>query len=66
MGDFKVENVIVAFREEEEDILVEEVTQIARGTELLRDTHRHVGFCQKIFVTSGSRVKRVLTRAMSK
>ena len=39
---------IVSFNEEEDgDILVEKVPQIERGTELLRDTYRHVGFCQK-------------------
>ena len=39
---------IVTFNEEEdEDTLVEEGPQIERGTELLRDTYRHVGFCQK-------------------
>ena len=39
LGDVKVENVIVAFREEEEeDILVEEGPQIERGTVFLRGT----------------------------
>ena len=39
LGDIKVENVIVAFREEEEeDILVEEGPQIERGTVFFRGT----------------------------
>ena len=39
LGDVKVENVIVAFREEEEeDTLVEEGPQIERGTVLHKDT----------------------------
>ena len=39
LGDIKAENVIVAFREEEEeDILVEEGPQIERGTVFLRGT----------------------------
>ena len=44
LGDVKVENVIVAFREEEEeDILVEEGPQIERGTVFHRDTcHREI------------------------
>ena len=38
LGDVKVENVIVAFREEEEeDIFVEEDPRISRGTVFLRD-----------------------------
>ena len=43
-GDVKVENVIVAFREEEEeDTLVEEGPQIERGTVFHRDTcHREI------------------------
>ena len=40
LGDVKVENVIVAFREEEEeDILVAEGPQNERGTVSPRDTH---------------------------
>ena len=67
LGDAKVEKDIVTFNEEEdEDTLVEEGPQIERGTVSLRDTC-HVRFWyQKAFVTSGSRVKRVLTWAMSK
>ena len=50
---------------EDEDTLVEEGPQIERDTVFHRDTcHRE--FTQKTFVTSGSRVKRVLTWAMSK
>ena len=46
--------------EEDEDILVEEGPQIERGTVFLRDTcHREI--YQRTVVTSGSRVKRVLT-----
>ena len=57
---------IVTFNEEEdEDTLVEEGPQIERDTVFLRDTcHREIH--QRTFVTSGSRVKRVLTWAMSK
>ena len=44
LGDVKVENVIAAFREEEEeDILVEEGLQIERGTVFHRDAcHREI------------------------
>ena len=48
-----------------EDTLVEEGPQIERGTVFLRDTC-HSEISKETFVTSGSRVKRVLTRAMSK
>ena len=57
---------IVTFNEEEdEDTLVEEGPQIERGTVFHRDT-RHREIYQRTFVTSGSRVKRVYTWAMSK
>ena len=59
-------DIVTVCEEEDEDTLVEGRPQIERGTVFLRDTYRHVGFCQKILVTSGSRVKRFLTRAMSK
>ena len=56
----------MTFNEEEDgDTLVEEGPQIERGTVFHRDTC-HVRFTQETFVTSGSRVKRVLTWAMSK
>ena len=66
LGDVKEEKDIVTFNEEEdEDILVEERPQIELVTVFHRDTcHREVH--QRTFVTSGSRVKRVLTLAMSK
>ena len=49
-----------------EDTLVEEGPQIERGTVFHRDTcHREIS-TQETVVTSGSRVKRVLTWAMSK
>ena len=49
--------------DEDEDILVEEGPQIERGTVFLRDTcHREI--CKETVVTSGFRVKRVLTRAV--
>ena len=58
---------IVTFNEEEdEDTLVEEGPQIERGTVSPRDTHATVRLTQEAFVTSRSRVKRVLTWAMSK
>ena len=47
-----------------EDTFVEEGPQIERGTVFLRDAT--VRFCKATVVTSGSRVQRVLTRAMSK
>ena len=66
LGDVKVEQDIVTFNEEEdEDTLVEEGPQIERGTVFLRDTcHREI--CKETVVTSGFRVKRVLTRAVAK
>ena len=61
---------IVTFNEEQdEDILVEERPQIERVTVFLRcctRTHATLRFTEETFVTSGSRVKRVLTLAMSK
>ena len=57
---------IVTFNEEEdEDILVEEGPQIERAR-CFSGTHATVRFTKEAVVTSGSRVKRVLTRAMSK
>ena len=57
---------IVTFNEEEdEDILVEEGPQIERAR-CFTGTHATVRFTKEAVVTSGSRVKRVLTRAMSK
>ena len=51
--------------EEDEDILVEERPQIELVTVFHRDTcHREVH--QRTFVTSGSRVKRVLPWALTK
>ena len=66
LGDVKVEKAVVTFSEEQdEDTLVAEGHQIERGTVFLRDTcHREIH--QRTFVTSGSRVKRVLPWAMSK
>ena len=65
-GVVKVENVIVAFREEEEeDILVGNALKL-NATPCFSGTHATVRFTEETFVTSGSRVKRVLTRAMSK
>ena len=67
LGDVKVENVIVTFNEKEyEDILVEEGLQIERDTLCFTRTHANVRFTRETFVTSGSRLKRVLTLAMSK
>ena len=65
-GDVKVEQDIVTFNEEDhEDTFVEEGPQIERGTVFLRDTcHREI--CKETVVTSGFRVKRVLTRAVAK
>ena len=52
--------------EEDEDILVEDGPQIDRGTVFLRDTcHREI-YKETVVTSSGFRVKRVLTRAMSK
>ena len=66
LGDVKVEQDIVTFNEEDhEDTFVEEGPQIERGTVFLRDTcHREI--CKETVVTSGFRVKRVLTRAVAK
>ena len=65
-GDVKVENDIVTFNEEEdEDILVEEGPQIERAR-CFTGTHATVRFTKEAVVTSGSRVKRVWTWAMSK
>ena len=45
---------------------MEEGPQIERGTVFLRDTCHRDRFSKETVVTSGSRVKRALTRAMSK
>ena len=50
--------------EEDEDALVEKGPQIERGTVFL--THATVRLTEETVVTSGSRVKCVLTWAMSK
>ena len=65
-GDVKVEQDIVTFNEEDhEDTFVEEGPQTERGTVFLRDTcYREI--CKETVVTSGFRVKRVLTRAVAK
>ena len=65
--EVKVEKHIVTFNEDEDEhILVEEGPQIERDTVFLRDTcHREIP-PKKLSCTSGSCVKRVLTRAMSK
>ena len=53
----------MTFNEEgDEDVFVEEGSQIERGTV----THATVRFITETSVTSGSRVKRVLSWAMSK
>ena len=48
--------------EKDEDVVVEEGSQIERGTV----THATVRFITETSVTSGSRVKRVLSRALLK
>ena len=65
-GDVKEEKAVVTFSEEQdEDILVEGRPQIELVTVFHRDTcHREVH--QRTFVTSGSRVKRVLPWALTK
>ena len=66
LGDVKVEKDIVTFNEEEdEDTLVEEGPQIERGTVFLRDTC-HTWICQRNIRDKRPRVKRALTRSMSK
>ena len=65
-GVVKVENVIVAFREEEEeDILVENALKL-NATRCFSAAHATVRFPKGTFVTSDSRVKRALTRALLK
>ena len=44
-------DIVTVCEEEDEDTLVEGRPQIERGTVFLRDTYRHVGFCQETFVT---------------
>ena len=51
--------------EEDEDILVEEGPQMERAR-CFTGTHATVRFTKEAVVTSGSRVKRVWTWAMSK
>ena len=66
LGDAEVEKDIVTFNEKEDEVtLVEEGSQIERAR-CLPGTHATVRLTQKAFVTSGSRVKRDLTWAMSK
>ena len=60
LGDVNLDKNIV------EDILVEEGPQIERGTVFLRGHMPPVRFSKEAVVTSGSRVKRVLSLAMSK
>ena len=56
---------VVTFNEEDEDTLVEEGPQIERAR-CFTGTHAAVRFTRGTFVASDSRVKRVLTWAMSK
>ena len=66
LGGVKVEKDIVTFNEEgDEDVIVEEGPQIERAR-CCTGTHATVRFTKGTFVTSGSRVKFVLTWAMSK
>ena len=66
LGGVKVEQDIVTFNEEgDEDVIVEEGPQIERAR-CCTGTHATVRFTKGTFVTSGSRVKFVLTWAMSK
>ena len=62
----KLTKHVVTFNEEEdEDTLVEEVPQL-NAARCFSGTHATVRFTRETFVTSGSRVKRVLPWAMSK
>ena len=64
-GDVKVDKNIVTFNEEEdEDTFVEKGPQTERNTVFL--TRATVRLTEETVVTSGSRVKRVWTWAMSK
>ena len=66
LGGVKVEKDIVTFNEErDEDVIVEEGPQIERAR-CCTGTHATVRFTKGTFVSSGSRVKFVLTWAMSK
>ena len=66
LGDVEVEKDIVTFNgEEDEDTLVDVRPQIERAR-CFAGTHATVRFIKEIFVTSGSRLKRVFTWTMSK
>ena len=65
-GDCQVEKDVVTLSGEEDgDTLVEERPQL-NAAPCLPGTHATVRLTQEAFVTSGSRVKRVLTWAMTK
>ena len=65
LGDVKVENVIVAFREDEEEDIPWRKDRKLNAAWCFSGTHATVRFTKETFVTSGSRVKRVFAWAMS-
>ena len=66
LGDVKVEKDIVAFNEKRMKTFSWRKDLKLNATRCFTRTHATVRFTKETFVTSGSRVKRVLTLAMSK
>ena len=66
LGDVKVENVIVAFREDEEEDIPWRKDLKLNAARFFSGAHATVRFPKGTFVTSDSRVKRALTRALLK
>ena len=66
LGDVKVENVIVAFREDEEEDIPWRKDLKLNAARFFSGAHATVRFLKGKFVTSDSRVKRALTRALLK
>ena len=66
LGDVKVENVIVAFREDEEEDIPWRKDLKLNAARFFSGAHATVRFLKGTFVTSDSRVKRALTRALLK
>ena len=66
LGGVKVENVIVAFRENEEEDIPWRKDRKFNAARCCTGTHATVRFTKETFVTGGSRVKRFLTWGMSK
>ena len=65
LGDVKVENVIVAFREDEEEDIPWRKDLKLNAARFFSGAHATVRFPKETFVTSSCRVKRVFAWAVS-